>query len=122
MFETIKEILRVPNKVVLNFPYSKPTSILPYFGNSELSDILSFGFSFVEHEDHCVEYLIVRPYIAKRIIKEIDTFHLLVDEDHFGLLWTAKVLLTDKIPEGRIVFANRDNSVVLDLNINKMED
>lgn len=121
MLETVKEILRAPGRVVLNFPYTKTKSTLPYFGDSELSDILSFGFSFVEHEDHCVEYLLVSPYTAKRIIKEIDALNLLVDEDFFGFLWTAKVVLTDKISDNRVVFANRDNSVVLDLNINKME-
>lgn len=121
MLEVIKEILRSSNRVTLNFPYAKTGKIAPYFGDSELSDILSFGFSYVEHEDHCVECLLVTPKIAKKICSEIDTFDLTVDTDFLGYLWTARVLVTDKIPEDLIVFANKDNSVVLYLNTNKME-
>ena len=122
MFEVIKQILRLPNKISIKFPYSNLTKHPSYFGDSELADILSFGFSYVEHEDHCVEYLLVSPITAKRVIKEIESFNLTVDTDCLGLLWTAQVLLTDKIKDDQIFFANRDLSVILDLNTNKMED
>jgi len=119
--EIVKNILRSKKKVVMDFPQSGAVGPA-YFGLGELSDILSFGFSFVEHEDHCVEYLLVSPGTAKKIIQGIGFFQLTVDTDYLGVLWTAQVCLTDKIDNDRIIFSNKDLSVVLDLNLNKMEE
>jgi hypothetical protein len=115
MIEIVKQILR-SNKIVLNFPYAKKAERPSYFGPGELSDLLSFGFSFVEHEDHCVEYILVSPTMAKRIIQEIEEITLTIETNYLGFLWTAHVILTDKINDDRIIFANKDYSVVLDLN------
>ncbi len=123
MREIVKQILRAPNKISMRFPYKTGlVNLLPYFGKSELSDILSFGFSYIEHEDHCAEFLLVSPKTAKRIAKEIDAFEFMIDADCLGILWTARVILTDRVKDYRIVFSNKDMSVVLDLNINKMEE
>lgn len=105
----------------MDFPYKTPVE-QAYFGLGELSDILSFGFSFVEHEDHCVEYLLVSPGIAKKIIQDIGFFQLTVETEYLGILWTSQVYLTDKISNDRIIFSNKDLSVVLDLNLHKMEE
>ena len=117
MFEIVKQILRAPTKAVWNFPQSQAVDRPLLFGDSKLSDILSFGFSYVEHEDHCVEYLLITPLFAKRVIKEIDSFRLTVDTEYLGMLWTAQVVLTDKILDNTVVFSNRDFPVVLSLNI-----
>ena len=119
MIEIVKQIFR-SNKIVLDFPYTKKLERPSYFGPGELSDILSFGFSYVEHEDHCVEYLLVSPRMAKRIIQGIDAITLTIDTDYLGFLWTAHVILTDKIDDNTIVFSNKDYSVVLNLNLNKI--
>jgi hypothetical protein len=119
MEELIKKIIRSKNRVLIKFPQSE--NIPAYFGAGELSDVLSFGFSYVEHEDYCVEYIIVGPEMAKKIVKEINDVKLMT-RDYLGTLWTSKIILTDKINKDRIVFSNKDYSVVLDLNINKMEE
>lgn len=117
MDELIKKILRSKNRVLIKFPYAENTP--SYFGNGELSDMLSFGFSYVENEDFCVEYIIVGTEMAKRIVKEINDV-ILVTHNYLGTLWTSKIILTDKVGRENIVFSNKDYSVVLDLNINKI--
>jgi hypothetical protein len=93
-----------------------------YFGESELGDILSFGFSYVEHEDNYVEYIIASPVLARRIIREVDSAELIGDEEYFTKIWTAKLLVTNKIPDTEVFFSNTDFSVVLELDLNKMEE
>lgn len=119
MFEPIRHILTSKAKIALRFPYTNKFNN-SYFGDGELSDILSFGFSYVEQNDHCVEYILITPKMAKRIIKEIDAFNLTVNLGIFGMLWTAHVVLTDKIDNNIIVFSNADSSIVLCLDTNKI--
>jgi hypothetical protein len=118
-YEIVKDILWARRRVAMAYPYAHNSDRLPYFGDSELSDILSFGFSFIEHEDHCAEYLLVSVNTMKRIVKEIEAFNFTVYTGFIGVLWTSQVILTDKIGDDRILFANKDYSVVLDLNITK---
>jgi len=82
---------------------------------------MGFGFSYVEHEDHLVEFIVANPTVVRKIIREIEPVQLVAGEDYVGILWTGKIHISDKVLNDQILFANSDFSVVLDLNINKME-
>jgi hypothetical protein len=122
MAEIVYKILRSRHAVTMGFPRSGISPALIHFGKGELSDILGFGFSFIEQADHCVSYVLVSPIMAKRIACEIDAFYFTAETPHVGMLWTARVFITDKIRDSSIVFSNEDQWVVLCLNTNNMED
>ena len=121
MLDTIRSIIHTKNKISLQFPYAGILDQPVYFGEGEISDILGFGFSYVEHEDHTVSHIIATPTWTKKILREIDQINLCVEQEYIGTLWTAKLYISDKIPEDHMIFSNQDRSVVLDLNLNKME-
>lgn len=118
--DIVKQILWAKNKVTMTIP-EQGTSNLVCLGIGELSDLLSFGFSYIEQEDHCVSHVLVSPLVAKRIVQEIDAFYFTADTPYAGVLWTAQMIVTDRVRDFNIVFSNEDQSVVLDLNLNKME-
>ena len=120
--EIVRQIITSKNKITLGFPRTGNSNNLICFGKGELSDVLSFGFSYVEQEDHFVNYLLVSPEMAKKIIREVDDFYLTSDTPYIGMLWTAQVMVTDKVNKSHIMFSNADQSVVLDLNTNNMEE
>jgi hypothetical protein len=59
--------------------------------------------------------------MAKRIVREIDAFFFTAETFHAGMLWTAQMIVTDRVGDFNILFSNTDQSVVLTLNTNKME-
>ena len=118
--DVVKQIVWAKNKVTMTIP-EQGTSNLVHLGIGELSDLLSFGFSYIEQEDHCVSHVLVSPLMAKRIVQEIDDFYFTSDTPHVGVLWTALMIVTDRVGNFNIIFSNEDQSVVLDLNLNKME-
>jgi len=120
--DVVRQIIRAKNKICMKFPFTGITDRSHYFGYSESADIISFGFSYVEHEDHLVEYIIASPNTAKKIIQEIEPIKLTADSSFIGVLWTGKLYVSDKTSDNHILFANSDLSVILDLNTNKMED
>lgn len=96
---------------------SSKKSIAYYPGpEGELKDILNFGFSFIEHEDHVPEYIIADSKMITRMTKEMDEFSLCADKPYIGELWTSKVYMTGKIKNTSLYFSNADFSVVLNLN------
>ena len=120
MIEVVKQILRSKNKMVMTLP-PLGTSYLAYLGIGELSDLLSFGFSYVEQKDHFVSHIMVSPAMAKKVIREIDAFYFTAETPCVGMIGTAQMLITDRIGDFHIFFSNKDQSVVLDLNLHKME-
>jgi hypothetical protein len=115
----VKQILRSKNKITMTIPEQGSLNLVR-LGIGELSDLLSFGFSYIEHEDHCVSHVLVSPLMAKRIVREIDAFYFTADTSHVGILWTAMMIVTNRVGDFNIIFSNEDQSVVLDLNPNKM--
>ena len=94
---------------------------LSCFGESEIGNALAFGFSYIEHEDHTVQHILTGPSLMKKIIRDIDASVFTVGKDYIGELWTARLYITDRIPGDHIMFSNADLTVVLDLNLNRME-
>jgi hypothetical protein len=99
-------VLSSKNKSVASYPRPE----------GDLEDILNFGVSFIEHEDHVSEYIIADPKMIKRMIKEIEEFNLCANKPYIGELWTSKVYMTEKIKGSSLYFSNVDFSVVLHLN------
>ena len=99
-------IISSNNRVTMNFK-----------GNS-LYDALCFGFSYIEYEDHIVNYIVSNNKIMKDILKISDS-KLNPDFDSLGELWTAKLLLSNKLGNDRILFSNSNFSAIINLNLNK---
>lgn len=90
-------------------------------GVESLEDSLNYGFSYIEHEDHIVEYIVANNKLMKRILGEVRDSVLKPEEDAIGELWTAKLYLSDKLSDKQIYFSNSVFSVVLNLNLNPKE-
>ena len=99
---------------------SKAKTCLDYKGNS-LRDALNLGFSYIEQHDHVVHYIIGNGKIMKKIMAEIPESVLDPDDDQIGELWTAKLLLFNKLPSSQIVFSNTNSSMILNLNLTPAE-
>ena len=122
IMDIVRQIIWAKNKARLKFPFTGTIDQEYFFGIGEYADIMSFGFSFVEHEDHLVEFIVANPETVKKIIQEIDPVQLTVGQEYIGMLWTGKIYVTDKLIKDQILFANADLSVILDLDINKTEE
>jgi len=86
-----------------------------------LEDSLNYGFSYIEHEDHIVEYIVVNNHVMKRIFGEVRDSVIRMEEESIGELWTAKLFLSDKLSDNQIFFSSSFFSVVIDLNLNPKE-
>jgi hypothetical protein len=118
--DIVKQIVWAKNKITMTIP-EQGISNLVHMGIGELSDLLSFGFSYIEQEDHCVSYVLVSPGLAKRVVQEIEDFYFTADTTpYIGILWTAQMIVTDRVGDFNIIFSNEDQSVVLALNLNKI--
>lgn len=103
----IFDILTSKERVHADFP-----------GDGRINDILNFGFSFIESQDHFVEYIVAHPLIIKEILKEIPESKLDPTTESIGKIWTADLLSSKKMRENRIAFSNGGSTAVLFLNIN----
>ena len=106
------DILQSDYRVHADFPH-----------RGTINDVLSFGFSFIESQDHIVEHVVANPYMTKQIIKEIDEFVLDPETESIGKIWTADLIVSNKLSDQRIVFSNNGHTAVLFLSVdpNKME-
>jgi hypothetical protein len=95
--------------------YSKARVSLPFKGRT-LKDALSFGFSYIESEDHVVEYIVANSSVLKKILGEVPDSKLKIEGDYIGELWTAKLLICDRLMNSQILFSNNTFSVVINLN------
>lgn len=87
-----------------------------------IMEALNFGFSYIESEDHVVEYVVANPVMMKKIFTDISDSKVMIDDHAIGELWTSKLLLNEKLRDNQIVFSNKTFSVVINLNLNKKED
>ena len=100
-----------------DFIYSKARVSLPFKGTT-LKDALAFGFSYIESEDHVVEYIVANSNVLKKIFGEVPDSKLKVEGDSIGGLWTAKLLVYDRLRDSQILFSNNTFSVVINLDTN----
>jgi hypothetical protein len=107
MNDVIWAIQSAPNKKIVQFPYP----------NGKMKDFLEFGVSYIEQQDHIVEYIIVNTQNIRKLITEMPDFSFSVFRPYIGKLWTSKVFITDKTKDSFISFSNADFSVVLNLQI-----
>jgi hypothetical protein len=100
---------------ILNSQYRAHTSVP---GGGTISDALNFGFSFVESQDHFVEYIVANAGMMQQILKEVSDAKLDPDDDKLGKLWTADLVVSRKVRDGHLVFSNGGHTAVLFLNTN----
>ena len=105
------------NEVISNIIYTKTKVSISCPGKT-IEDAINFGFSYIEHEDHIVQYIVANKKLMKRIFADINDSVLDPDKMAVGGLWTAKLLLSNKLLDSQIIFSNSEYSVVIDIDIN----
>lgn len=111
MKRTSFDILSSDNRAYTDYPYDDGT----------VKDMLDFGFAFVEQQDHMVEYVVVGPLMAKRIIREVSDVEMNAPKGEcIGSLWTAKLMISPKVRDNKIVFSNGGSTAVLHLSVPHM--
>lgn len=102
MSELEERILHSKNRAYADFPME---------GN--LNDMLNFGFSFVESQDHIVEYVVANPSMMTKIIKNVSDASIGPDNICIGKLWTAGLVVSKKVRDNQLVFSNGGHTAVL---------
>jgi len=100
------------NTLVSDVVHSK-AKIQVEFKGETLEDALNFGFSYLESEDHIVQYIVVNSKTMKRIFGEINDSILKPKGESLGELWTAKLLLSNNLKDSEIFFSNNTFSAVI---------
>lgn len=108
------------NNLASDIYYSKAKTTLEFKGDS-IKDALSFGFSYIESEDHVVEYVAASPVVMKKIFEQIIDSKIKMRAGSIGELWTARLLVSDKVNDNQILFSNSTFSAVINLNLNSKE-
>ena len=88
------------------------------FTGDNLQDALCFGFSYIESEDHITNYIVANKKIMKNILSLPDSV-LEPSIDSIGVLWTAKLLVSNKLKDNHIIFSNNSFSAVVNINLNR---
>lgn len=107
MTELEDRILYSENKAYADFP-----------GEGTLNDKLNFGFSFVECQDHFVEYVVANPKMMTKILREIEDSAVDPGDGTIGKLWTASLVVSKKMRDEKLVFSNGGHTAVLFLDLN----
>ena len=107
--------------IVPGVVHAKKKIYLHCKGVESLEDSLNYGFSYIEHEDHIVEHIVVNSTLMKRIFGEVNDSLIKIEDGAIGELWTAKLYLSDKMSDEQILFSNSVFSVVINLNLNPKE-
>jgi len=104
--------------VIPDIIYAKTKNSLKSPGTT-LSEAINFGFSFIEHKDHIVEYIVANKRIMKKIIGEIPDSKINPEYRTIGDLWTAKLCLSEKLSDRQILLSNSGFSIVIDIDLNQ---
>jgi hypothetical protein len=104
-------------KTIENILCSTKKTSMDFRGN-DLYDALCFGFSYIESEDHVVNYIVANGNVMKKILAEVPEAILNPTQQALGELWTAKLLVSNKLNDKRIVFSNERFSAVININTN----
>lgn len=106
------------SKIVYDIIKSKARVNIDYWAE-DMTDIMNFGFSYIEHEDHIVEYIVANNRVMKKIFSQVNDSILKPHNQYIGELWTAKLLLSDKLNDNQVLFSNNFFSAVINLDLNK---
>jgi len=109
------------NNIASDVFYSQAKIKIDFKGN-DIKEAVNFGFSYIESEDHCVNYIVANPRNLKNIFVDIQDSVVKVDEGSIGELWTAKLLVSEKLTDSEILFSNETFSAVINLNLNSNEE
>jgi len=95
---------------------SKEAKRIEFPGEGDITDFLSFGFSYIEQEDTFVRYVLSNPLMIKRMLTEIPDSELDPDNIKIGKIWTADLLVSKKIRGQRVILSSGDLNTVLVLD------
>jgi len=101
MIERARDIMRSRTQETIQYPLES------------VSDALLFGFSYMESRDHIVEYVIASPEMIKRIFAEIPDSKVNPSEEALGSVWTAKLLISDRLTKNQLLLSNCTYSAVV---------
>jgi len=87
------------------------------FSSEDLEDALSYGFSYVETEDHFVSYLVTNGRVMRNIVREMHDVEINPEDESIGILWTSKLMVSNKLKDNQIIFSNESGSMTLLLTI-----
>jgi len=104
-------------KITHDIVSSKTKVSLPCSARS-LGDVMNYGFSYIEHEDHIVEFIVANNKTMKDIFGQVQDSVLKPNGEFIGDLWTAKLLLSDKLQDQQVIFSNNTFSIVINLDMN----
>jgi hypothetical protein len=108
-------------EIVPDIIYSRIKTNLYCKGGETFKDLLNYGFAYIEQQDCIVNYIVSNNRIMKKIFGEIPDSILKPEKHYIGYLWTAKLLLSDKLFDSQILFSDSAFSVVVNLNLNLKE-
>jgi len=108
-------------EIVPDIIYSKIKTSLYCKGGETFKDLLNYGFAYIEQKDCITAYIVSNSRVMKRILGEIQDSELKPEKHYIGSLWTAKLLLSDKLFDSQILFSDDAFSVVVNLNLNLKE-
>lgn len=103
--------------VIPDIIYARTKNSLKSPGKT-LDDALNFGFSYIEQQDHIVEYIVANNKVMKEILGKIEDSILKPEYKSIGELWTAKLLLSNKLSDRQLLLSNSEFSVVIDIDLN----
>lgn len=87
----------------------------------DVGDMLNFGFGYMESQDHVVSSVLASPAMMKRILAEPDAV-LEPTETQLGRIRTALLLVTPKLSDNQVVFANADACIDVNVDPNGTEE
>ena len=88
-----------------------------YPGIGTLTDIVNFGFAYVESQDSYVTHIAAHPKLMHRVLSEVKDAVLDPNGSSLGKLGTADLMTSRRMHENTIVFSNMDMGIVLSLKI-----
>ena len=101
--------------------YSKAKVSLDFKGSDKgLREALNFGFSYIESEDHIVQYVVANCTTMKSLLSDIAEARLYPEKETLGELWTAKLVVSDRLKDNQLIFSNSVFSAVINLNMNNI--
>ena len=118
----MKRYGKTMNNTVSDIFYSRAKTRIDFKGDA-IKEAVNFGFSYIESKDHVVNYIVVNSKNLKSILVEVpdSKVKIGVDEGSIGELWTAKLLVSDKLLDSEVLFSNETFSAVINLNLNSKE-
>jgi regulator of extracellular matrix RemA (YlzA/DUF370 family) len=92
------------------------------FNGLELKDAINFGFSYVGSNDRLVSYVVANSSLMKDILKTVPESVIKLEDGFLGEMWTAKLVVSDRLNGDRMLFSDDNYLSVIDLHLDRDRD